>query len=464
MISSTRTSPWPGTLVVIVSRPRLALRSKTPSPFSGISWPAAETLPLIATSTEPALTVLVAAWATGSTAFLTLCSAPQPAAMGVNAQTSRTGSRRRMAQGYRRAQGVTSIVRPGPDAQRAPAPQQLEQLVADDRAPPALQRAHLGVLAGGADRRDDPLQVGARGQQLVGELGLGGAGAHERLAEGDERRVLGIGRRRAVAVDRDRLALAPALDGLEDRAAAAAQRALVEAADLGQALERRGPALGHLDQGRVGEHAGHRAVGLARGVLAPAHELVGHGALRGLQRVHARQSVEDRLGLALVGGVLERAALLQRPVQPPAVAQRLLQRIGELEQVQHVLARVADLLGAQRAGVPARERRALAQAHADHLVQQGLVAELGAQARRSRRRPECRRSRAARWTTRGAAGRRPGARRAGRSGCRGRPAGPRAAPGRTPRSADRGPRRARRRRSRPRSGSGTAARGSALRP
>jgi hypothetical protein len=47
--------------------------------------------------------------------------------------------------------------------------------------------------------------------------------------------------------------------------------------------------------------------------------------------------------------------------------------------VQHVLARVVDLLVAQRAGVPAGEARALAQPHAEQLGDERLVAELRAQ-------------------------------------------------------------------------------------
>ena len=167
-----------------------------------------------------------------------------------------------------------------------------------------------------------------------------------------------------------------------------------------------------------------------------------HGALGGLERVDARQAVEDR----------SRARARRR--RPPATRhsssaqsrrprsrRRVLQRVGELEQVQDVLARVADLLLAQRPRVPARERRALAQAHADHLVQQRLVAELRAQPGEPGGDLGVEDVRAARWTTRGAAARRPGARRAGRSGRRGRRAGRPAARGRTPRSADRGPRR-----------------------
>src|SRR4051794_6290470 len=138
-------------------------------------------------------------------------------------------------------------IRPAP--QGGAARQQLEQLEADELAPPALQRADVRLGRALAQRGDDPLQVGAGGEQLVGELGPRGAGADEGLGEGDERRVGGIGRRRADAVGRDRRARPPALDHADDRRSAPAQRALVEAADLREALHALRAALGDLDQG-----------------------------------------------------------------------------------------------------------------------------------------------------------------------------------------------------------------------
>ena len=53
--------------------------------------------------------------------------------------------------------------------------------------------------------RDDCGEVGARGDQLVGEPGLARASPDQRLAEGDERRCVGVGPR-AVAVELDRAA------------------------------------------------------------------------------------------------------------------------------------------------------------------------------------------------------------------------------------------------------------------
>ncbi len=83
-----------------------------------------------------------------------------------------------------------------------------------------------------------------------------------------------------------------------------------------------------------------------------------------LRRAHARQPREDRLQVALVAGALQRLALLARPLQSPELAQAPLELVGELEQVHDVLARVGELLARQGPRVPAREARALGDAHA----------------------------------------------------------------------------------------------------
>ena len=100
--------------------------------------------------------------------------------------------------------------------QRQAAVEQLEQLLAGQLAPPAAQRAHVGLcprLLAPGRLAHDRLQVRARGQQLVGEACLARARAQERLAERDQRRVVGLGRGGRVLVGR-RLgrALRPARD------------------------------------------------------------------------------------------------------------------------------------------------------------------------------------------------------------------------------------------------------------
>ena len=129
--------------------------------------------------------------------------------------------------------------------------------VADDLAPPALQRAHVGLVEAQAHGGDDALQVGARGEQLVGDLGRLGARPHERLGERDQAGVVGMGRGRLAALDGDRRQLAAARDLVEDRLAAAADDALVEPADLAQPVEVLRAALGDLDRApRPGARSG----------------------------------------------------------------------------------------------------------------------------------------------------------------------------------------------------------------
>ena len=94
------------------------------------------------------------------------------------------------------------------DAERPAAGQQLEQLLADELAAPALQRAHLrlGLAAAGGD--DDRREVRAGRDQLVGQAGLLRPRAHERLGERDRRAVDGLGRGAVALLELDRLGLA----------------------------------------------------------------------------------------------------------------------------------------------------------------------------------------------------------------------------------------------------------------
>ena len=219
--------------------------------------------------------------------------------------------------------------------------------------------------------------------------------------------------------------------------------ALVEAADLAQALERSPGRRLAISTSAASARTLGTGRSLSRAVSSRhAHELAGDRALGGVERVDARQAVR-RSRRARARRRRPRATRHSSRAQSrrPRSLSALLQRVGELEQVQDVLARVADLLVAQRPRVPARERRALAQAHAEHLVQQRLVAELGAQAGEAGGDLRVEDVAQLGVPSRGAAARRPGGRRAGRSRCRGRRAPRPAARGRTPRSAGRGPRR-----------------------
>src|SRR5205085_259650 len=99
-----------------------------------------------------------------------------------------------------------------------------------------------------------------------------------------------------------------------------------------------------------------------------------------VELVDPRQSLPSRVGIALVRRRLQAAALLARPLEPAGVAQTPLELVGKLEQVGDVLARVAHLLGRQRAGIPARVARGLADSQTQDRAQQIGVAGLRAAA------------------------------------------------------------------------------------
>ena len=88
---------------------------------------------------------------------------------------------------------------------------------------------------------------------------------------------------------------------------------------------------------------------------------------------------------------LEPPALLERPLEPAGLAQAALELVGQLQQVGDVLGGVAELLGSQRARIPARVARGLADAQPEHGADQVAVAGLGALADEARRRSACRR-------------------------------------------------------------------------
>ena len=136
-------------------------------------------------------------------------------------------------------------------------------------------------------------------------------------------------------------------------------------------------ALGQLDHVGSRTHAADGAV-LGRGrALPPGGELAGDRPLARVEPGDARQPAPHLLGIALVRRVGDRAALLARPVQPAALAQARLQRVGQRRQVLDVLARVAELLRGERPGVPAGEGGRLGEPDLEHVVQQPGVAGLG---------------------------------------------------------------------------------------
>ena len=103
--------------------------------------------------------------------------------------------------------------------------------------------------------------------------------------------------------------------------------------------------------------------------LAPLHQLARQGPGGGAEAADPRQAGKDRLHVALVAGALQRLALLARPAEPSERRQPALQLGGQLEQVNHVLAGIRQLLGGQGTGVPAREARRLGDPQSEQLHQ-----------------------------------------------------------------------------------------------
>src|SRR6185437_8170618 len=114
---------------------------------------------------------------------------------------------------------------------------------------------------------------------------------------------------------------------------------------------------------------------------------VSAGVLTGAasEATHPRLAFEDRVGVALVAGMVQRLALFAGPPEPPDRLQAPLELRGQIEQVLDVLARVGELLGAEGSALPAREARALGDAHAEHVPEQRLVGGLRAEAREAGR-------------------------------------------------------------------------------
>ncbi len=239
-----------------------------------------------------------------------------------------------------------------------------------------MQRAHVRALSGSLAHHYR-LQVRTGGEQLVSEVRLARTRSHERLREGYQRRVLRSWVHRSRSALQGLLgALQAPLDRLQQLLSAPAQAALADAPDLLELAQRGRSALGHLHEPAVAEHALHRPVALGRRPLAPLHELARHPLRGGAQAPDARESLEDRVEIALVAHMLQVLALLAGPSQAPDPLEAALELGGELQQVHDVLARIGELLGRERAGVPAREARALGESHPERLRQQRLVRAL----------------------------------------------------------------------------------------
>ena len=383
--------------MVIVKCPRLPLRSKTPSPFSGISCPAAETLPFMAIARRcPAFWVFVAAWATGSTALLTSSSGAAAAAeRGSSAHMSRI---RQQSAHVPKSTPATLAghldVRPGPTrSERRPASSSSSSAPTTSRRQPCSVRTSGSSSLGVAHRGDDPLQVGARGdaaRRRAPPSRRARARAPRRARSAARRAASGwVGRSPSTGIG---VALAATLDRLEDRAPAAAQRASLRPADLARRSSDCGRRLATSTSA-----ASASTLGTGRSRARAPSPRATRRARRRPRAARARASSRAAgAGRRSRGSRSSEASSSERhsssaQSRRPQVAQAVLQRVGELEQVQDVLARVADLLGAQRARVPAREARALAQRARRPSRAAAPRSRAGRAGRRSRPRPACRR-------------------------------------------------------------------------
>src|SRR5215218_9795188 len=122
------------------------------------------------------------------------------------------------------------------DAEAAIAGEQLEQLLADELAAPAAQRADVGLGPATPGGDDDRREIGPRRDQLVGQAGCLGTRAHERLGERDRRAVHRVGREPLALVEPDRLGGAAAFQRGEDVLRTTPDHVRAGAADLGELL------------------------------------------------------------------------------------------------------------------------------------------------------------------------------------------------------------------------------------
>src|ERR1019366_3949781 len=190
----------------------------------------------------------------------------------------------------------------------------------------------------------------------------------QRLRERHERRIVGprCGRARRLGRWIGWAAGAPR-DRLQQLLGAPALGVCAEPTDALEIAARGGLAPGDLHERGVAEDTLDGSILALGGLLAPLHELARDRARRGVQAVSPRQSGEDRGRVALIARESERLALLARPPQTAEALQAALELACQLEQVHDVLAGIGELLGQERACVPACEARGLG-----HLQAEGL--------------------------------------------------------------------------------------------
>ena len=287
-----------------------------------------------------------------------------------------------------RAQASLTCTRPPsptPSVRRPASSSSSSAPTSSRRQPRSVRTSGSGCAAAGGD--DDRREVGARGDQLVGEPGLLRAACARatRRARSSGPSTASVGERSpssswigSASRPRSIAAITSSprrrtTSGVMPRICASSRRPagwrLASSTTVGS---RRTAPTGRSSRGRGalapgGERAARRRARAGRGPLT-----------RGSRR---QTSSGSRSSVASAIATHSSRAHSSRPRS----TSRALDVVGQRQQVLDVAARVADLLVGQRPRVPAREARGLRQPDPQHVVQQAVVARLRGEAGEARR-------------------------------------------------------------------------------
>ena len=203
------------------------------------------------------------------------------------------------------------------------------RVAANQVAAPALEGADRRLGLAPAGRGHHLGQVVAGRHQLVGQAGVQRPGPDQGLGQGDGGHVGRVGVGPLDHLGGQGLGGRPAGHGSHDGVGPAAQGRRLEAADALQGRGGRRPALGHLDQGGVAQHRGHRAVLGGGGLLPPGGQLAGDRPGPRVQLGHPGEPLPGQPRVTLIGRLLQAPALLPRPLEAAAGRQPLLEGVGQ---------------------------------------------------------------------------------------------------------------------------------------
>ena len=182
-----------------------------------------------------------------------------------------------------------------------------------------------------------------------------------------------------------RLALEPALDRGEQLVAAPVERLRRQAADLLEPVAV-GRARGAPAPSAPGRGARSPPAGPSRSAISSRHSTSSRATARPLaQARRAAAAARTRVPASRSSvDLLERAALLARPLEPPLLVEPLLEALAEREQAAGVVGGVLELLRGERARSQRGEALGALQPRAEHLAHQRLVALLAAEPEEAR--------------------------------------------------------------------------------